>query len=113
VDDRQRLELKFHGAMRDVYVNAKRLGYNATRFLGMLGEHGGLETARILIHADDVSDGYTALWELGRLDLSVEAQALRPEFAALFSDEELEIARSRLADYRFDLAGWLARGGRE
>lgn len=38
----------------------------------MLHEHGGLQTARILIHAATVSEGYTALWERG-LDLTVEA----------------------------------------
>ena len=47
--------------------------YNATRFLHMLYEHRGLETARILLHSTNVSEGYTALWERGRLDLTVEA----------------------------------------
>ena len=39
---------------------------NATRFLQMLHEHRGLETAKILLHSTNVSEGYTALWERGR-----------------------------------------------
>jgi hypothetical protein len=35
----------------------------------MLYEHRGLETARILLHSTNVSEGYTR----GRLDLTVEA----------------------------------------
>jgi hypothetical protein len=39
----------------------------------MLGEHGGLETVRAILHAVNVSEGYADLWELKRLDLTVEA----------------------------------------
>jgi hypothetical protein len=68
----------------------------------MLTEHRGLETARILLHADKVSDGYTALWERGRLDLTVEALIYdHPEYHSLFTEEEREIARRRLAEYKY------------
>ena len=41
------IERAFHDAMLDVYKRAKsEAGYNATRFLTMVNEHGGLETAR-------------------------------------------------------------------
>lgn len=64
------LEVAFHEAMEDIYRRAREeAGYNATVFRGMVAEHGGLETARRLINAKKVSDGYTALWERGRLDL--------------------------------------------
>src|ERR687892_419059 len=67
-------ERAFHTAMVDVYQRAKKeAGYNATRFLQMLSELGGLETARHLLHSDAVSDGFTALWQKGRLDITVEA----------------------------------------
>src|SRR5206468_10560498 len=44
----------------------------------------------------------TALWERKRLDLSVEAVMLQPEWHPLFSDAEREIARRRLAEYGFE-----------
>jgi hypothetical protein len=46
-----------------------------------------------------VSDGFTALWRAKRLDLTVEAHVLKPEFESLFTSDELGIARSRLAEY--------------
>ena len=75
--------------------------YKATRFLHMLHEHRGLQTARLLLHAPGVSEGYVALWERKRLDLTVEALILRDEWMLLFSDAEREVARRRLADYGY------------
>ncbi len=99
MDDVQR---QFHIAMVQVYEAAKReTGYNATRFLQMVAEQGGLATAKKLLHAPQVSDGFTALWERGRLDLAVEAVVQRDEFAALFDDDERELARDRLAQYGY------------
>ncbi len=69
----------------------------------MLGQHGGLETARILLHSTTVSEGYAALWERGRLDLTVEAMILgQRQWHQLFSAEELEIARRRLREYDYE-----------
>jgi len=42
------LERAFHSRMVDIYKDAKEIGYNATRFLSMVNDHGGLETAQIL-----------------------------------------------------------------
>lgn len=96
------LETRFNEAMLDVYRRAKiEAGYNATRFLGMVMEMGGYETAPILMHAPAVSDGYTALWERERLDLTVEAVILQPEWRDLFSEVERDIARRRLAEYGY------------
>ena len=98
------LERRFNDAMLDVYRRAKsEASYNATRFLGMVTEMGGYEAARTLIHASTVSEGYTALWERRRLDLTVEAVILQPEWRDLFSELEREIARRRLAEYGYDL----------
>ena len=97
------LEEEFHSAMGDIYRRAREeAGYNATVFLRMVAEHGGLETARRLINAPTVSDGYTALWERGRLDLTVEAKMIeRPLFHELFTRDELEICRRRLSEYGY------------
>ena len=101
------LEVKFHEAMEDIYRVAKdEADYNATLFHGMVAEHGGLETARRLINAKTVSDGYTALWSRGRLDLTVEAKVTEtPEFHSLFTTEELQICRRRLREYGYPVGG--------
>ena len=97
------LEVKFNEAMQDIYRVAKdEAGYNATAFRRMVADHGGLETARRLINSKTVSDGYTALWERGRLDLTVEAKVTEaPEFHSLFTTEELQICRRRLREYGY------------
>ena len=97
------LEQQFDAAMMDLYVRAHdEVNYHATRYHRMLTEHGGLGAARILLDADGVSDGYTALWELQRLDLTVEALIVdHPEFHPLFTNGELDRARGRLQDYGY------------
>lgn len=96
------LKTRFHRAMLSIYERARdEAGYAATRFLQMVSEVGGLEAARRLITFPNPSDGFTTLWEKGRLDLSVEAHALRPEFRELFSPFELRLAESRLEQYGY------------
>jgi hypothetical protein len=96
-------EQKFDVDMMDIYRRAHdEAHYNATRYHQMLTEHRGRETAQILINADTVSEGYTALWERGRLDLTVEALVFdHPEYHSLFTPEELARARARLQDYKY------------
>jgi hypothetical protein len=97
-----KLERRFHRAMVSIYETAKReLGYNATRFLQMISEQGGLATARQLLWDDKPSDGFTTLWERKRLDLTVEAHVIAPEFAPLFTEADHERAINRLREY-----GW-------
>jgi len=97
------LELQFHEAMLDIYRKAKsEAKYNAIRFLQMVTDHGGLVTAHMLINSATVSEGYTALWERGRLDLTVEAMILdNAKYHSLFSQEELATRRKRLNQYEF------------
>jgi hypothetical protein len=67
----------------------------------MISEQGGLGAARQLLWSNSPSEGFTTLWERGRLDLTVEAYILRDEFASIFTDEDCEQARARLEEY-----GW-------
>ncbi len=100
-------EKAFDAAMMDIYVRAlEEADYKATRYLEMLHDHRGLETARLLIYADKPSDGYTALWERGRLDLTVEALVVQPKWQTLFAQEPelLNKANKRLAEYKYDPA---------
>jgi hypothetical protein len=83
--------------MKDVYVRAKReANYTAGYFLTMLSNYGGLGTAHRLLASSEVSTGFTALFERGRLDLTVEALVMKPAFAGLFTEDEVDTARQRL-----------------
>ena len=98
------LDTQFDQAMFDVYRCAKvEAGYNATIFLQMLTDNRGRQTAKTLINAVKPSDGYTALYMRGRLDLTVEALVVEDErWHQLFTDNELARARKRLKDYQYD-----------
>lgn len=88
--------------MLRIYEQAAELGYRPTRFLQMVQERGGIEAARDLIDRQTPSSGFTRLWELKRLDLSVEALATSNEFRSLFSDEHIDIATKRLVEYEWE-----------
>lgn len=96
-------ELQFHEAMLEIYRKAKsEAKYNAIRFLQMVTDHGGVRTAHMLINSVNVSEGYTALWERKRLDLTVEAMILENEqYHSLFTEAELAICRKRLSQYEY------------
>ena len=100
--DLSRLEKQFHHDMIGIYETAKReLHYNASYFIQMVAEHGGLKTAQKLLWSADVSSGFTVLWEYQRLDLSVEVLVLQEKYFRLFEDEERAIARARLEQYGY------------
>ncbi len=87
----------------------KEIGYNPIRFNQMVAEHGGPEAVRLLLKGRGASDGFTTLWENGRLEMSCEAIALLPWYEELFSEDERTVARHRLTDYGFDVDGFLER----
>ena len=99
------LEGSFHEEMLKIYEEAKEFGYYPNYFLGMVVEQGGLSAAKHLLGGNQLSEGFVRLWEEQRLDLSVEALALRDPWTALFTDEELTEAQRRLDGAGYDLRG--------
>jgi hypothetical protein len=97
------LPKQFDIAMFDIYRRAKdEAGYNATIFLRMLSDKGGVATAKYLINALKPSDGYTHLYERSRLDLTVEATVVEnPKWHPLFTGDEITKAKKRLVDYGY------------
>jgi hypothetical protein len=63
--------------MLSIYERAKsEAGDVASIFFRMLSARGGLPTAKYLINASQPSEGSTKLFELGRLDLTVEVEVV-------------------------------------
>jgi 5-methylcytosine-specific restriction enzyme A len=90
-------EARFHQAMIDIYSLAGRAtGYWANYFLRSVRKDGGLNTARKLLWKSGTSAGFERLQAEHRLDLSMEALMLKPEFRGLFSEVELAMASERL-----------------
>ena len=94
------LQEQFNRAMWKIYSDAKtEVKYNPEYFRKMLDDFGGLETAKRLLSKDTLSNGFTKLWELERLDLTVEALICdNKKYWKLFTDEELKEAKKRLDD---------------
>lgn len=62
-----------------------------------------MKQAHQILSSHRESDGFSFLASKGRLDLSLEALAVKKQFTALFSDEEANNALMRLleAGYKF------------
>ena len=91
------LSLDFDRDVMHSYEEAKVLGYNPGFYLIMFKKYGGVGTAKKLLSTVDfMQDGFTKLWELKRLDLSIEAIVIKDEYSTLFVDKEKEIANKRL-----------------
>lgn len=97
------LEKQFFNEMKSIYHRAvKEINYRPTRFLQMLSEKGGVETALSLVAKSEVTEGFVKLWENQRLDLSVEALVLVDDYRELFGHDVRKICANRLRDYGYD-----------
>ena len=102
-EEMKKLKHEFDEEMMNVYRMAKKkCEYNATYFLGMLHDHGGIEAAHRLLCGTVPQYGFTKLWECGCLDITVECLVLNSRYQGLFEDHELETARRRLRQYDYN-----------
>ena len=93
------MEEKFISAWAQAREQAAQLGVR----MRPVEEKDAMKTAHRALEGNRESDGFGALEDKGRLDLSLEALAVDRRFTALFTDEEANTALSRLLDagYRF------------
>ncbi|MBM4041479.1 MAG: hypothetical protein FJ290_23505 [Planctomycetes bacterium] len=103
-DDLQELEKRFTAAMIEIYTRAlKECNIRARRFHEMVVTNGGRRTAQDLLHSSGCQDGFTDLYFCDCLHLTMEALIVEnPEWHPLFTQEELQIARKRLAEHRYE-----------
>lgn len=90
------MEEKFLQALEENRKKAEALGARIRPITDMQQAHRCLSGNR-------ESDGFNILAQKGRLDLSLEALAVKKQFTSLFNDDEANNALMRLldADYRF------------
>jgi hypothetical protein len=85
------MEEKFLAALSVAREQAQGLGVRVRPVTDMAGAHRCLSGHR-------ESDGFWALADKKRLDLTLEALAVKKQFTALFSDEEANNALNRLME---------------
>lgn len=80
------------GAVRE----AERLKYYPSRFKKMLNAYGGFETVKRVLATGKISDGFTELQMLDRINLTCEAIVVESEWRPHFDGELLQRAEATL-----------------
>jgi hypothetical protein len=75
--------------------------YRWRRYRQMIRAYEAVGTVKRLVVKPGVSPGFQRLADAGRLDLTMEALVLHPDFAPLFTNDERDAARKRLQDHRY------------
>ncbi|MDO9028486.1 MAG: hypothetical protein Q7U68_06475 [Candidatus Roizmanbacteria bacterium] len=92
------LEAEFTQALEGTIEAAKAHNYFPTYFMQMLGEYGGVGTARRLLAKQEIQQGLMKLAELELLKESMEAVVLQEKFRPLFTEAEVAEAHRRLEE---------------
>jgi hypothetical protein len=90
------LEEIFAARVQAAIVAGDELGYYPSILVGMLKDCSAVSVAVKLVSASEVKYGFLQIVDLGRVDLTLEAIMLEPQFAPLFRASVLEVARFRL-----------------
>ncbi len=101
MEDRERAS-RFEAALLQA-SEAWRLeaGYVWRRLKPMIDRYTAVGAAKRQVVKQGVSPGFQKLKDAGRLDLTIEALVLRPEFALRFTTPERKASRRRLAEHGF------------
>lgn len=91
------MEQKFVATWAKTREEAAKLGIR----MRPVADADALKTAHRALSGNRESDGFAALEQAKRLDLSLEALAIDKRFTALFTDEEANNALMRLLDAGF------------
>ena len=92
------MEQKFIAAWARMREEAAKLGVR----MRPVADADAMKTAHRALTGNRESDGFAALEQAKRLDLSLEALATDRRFTTLFTDEEANTALMRLLDAGFD-----------
>lgn len=90
----QEWQAALSAAQAACHVSQKRLA-EATE------KRGALAAVKESLSRRRPSEGFHALEQAGRLDLSLEALAARPAYAVLFTDDEVNFCMDLLCEYGF------------
>jgi hypothetical protein len=96
------LEEEFDNACMDSVRECRRLKYDPKLFVRMRSELGAVEACRRLINTPQWPEGFSRLWEMKRLDLSIEAFVHdNPKFRTLFDLPTLDNCEKRLVEAEY------------
>jgi len=86
-----------------IQIMKTQYNYTPTIFINMINQYGAIEAVKKLINNPKPSSGYTKLWGLNALNLSMEAIIQEEEWKCLFTDDECLKAKKRLIEYGYEI----------
>lgn len=87
----------------DIRVMKKEINYIPTIYIRMINEYGAIKAVKQLIFKDDNTTGFTKLWLSRRLDLTCEAKVIKPKYAPLFTQDEVNKCREKLEKLDYNI----------
>lgn len=97
MDKNNKIESEYVVAIEKSITEGKKFGYNPTGFKLMVAKNGYVGATQILLRTLAIQDGFTTLVTSGRIDLTIEyIVANNPQFHALFTPEEVNIAKLKV-----------------
>ena len=84
--------------MEEKFLQALETARQQAQQLGVRIRPMDMEKAKRCLSSHKESDGFWQLADRGRLDLSLEALAVKKQFTVLFTDEQANNALTRLLD---------------
>lgn len=92
------LETAFTAALCAALEQAEGCGVRQPRLREQATKYGGVPCAKDMIRRRRQSDGFEALGQAGRLDLSLEALVTAAKFGPVFTDDEVNACFQALCD---------------
>ena len=99
------LEHEYEQALAEAMVHMRLIGYDATALRKLVATVGGRRASELIAELDDPTEAFVALYRLGRLDLTVEAQMSSGAYRGLFAPHHLSRIARRLAEHGFTVNG--------
>ncbi len=100
-DERERrFEAAFHAAWEAWWTE---VNYRWKRYKWMVRTYTAVGTVKRQVVKPGVWPGFQKLADAGRLNLTMEALVIQPDFAPLFNEREQAAARQRLKDHGFSI----------
>lgn len=101
--DRQELELEYADAVALALLQMRGAGYEPAALQKLVASVGPLKAGELLADLAEPTEAFVALYRLGRLDVSIEAQIAHERFRGLFSARLVQKATERLAQHGFEV----------
>jgi hypothetical protein len=102
MENEEIIKMKFEQRVQKSIKEMIAIGYRPQALITMMMRpEGSVNAVKQLINSEKIPEGFTKLWELKRLDLSMENIIQENEWHELFTEDERNKAKKRLKDYGF------------